>query len=264
MKKLNKKIFIILMGLVLMLAGAYAAVRFTQPKAVVKKVKKLEKEQLDPIVVDTVKLNLFKAVYARLNPGQHTVSMQGDLTIDDGADSLANLNHLAYHYAKKGKEMYYQLGAIETVNAKGLYVYIDHDQKKIMVSKQKEYVAQLPMPNLDQLIAGLKQERYQVVETNISDVTAQVAMVNPTHITCTEYALEFDKKTFKPSLIFARLTNLTDPLNRKMDKTMALKINLMGNEVNEKWLNPYRFVNHIGKGYEATTGFKGYEVIEVF
>lgn len=261
MKALHKKIFFSSIGLVAILFVAFASAKIVADKPVIKSV--AVQDSVETVHIDTAKLKLFTLAGKAIDFNADQLALSGILSIHDGNDSSANIDNAAYCFIKRDSSFYYKMNLVEMVNTRSYCLQVDGQQKKIMLSPHKSINPQLMFPNMDKLVARLQEEKYSVVELPAPDGFRKITLVNSHHVTCKEYSITFNSETFKPSEVFIRLTNLDDPLNSKMDKTISMKYSEKNDINQQELLSIERMVIKTDKGFKAVNGYSGYEVIEI-
>ena len=257
---LNKKIFFVVAGILIVLMGAYAGAKINLQKTDVK----LENvnDFLEEINIDTTKLRLFTKVSRAIDFNANELSLSGTLTVHDGSDNSANVNNAPYSFIRKDSSFYYRLDLMEMINADGYYIQADAGQKKILLMPGKRISPQRMLPQLEKFVANLKEERYKILEMPASEGFRKISLINTHHITCKEYSITFNSETLKPIEIFVRLSNFDDPLNTKMDKTITMKYFQTNNLNDDKWLSTERIVLKTDQGFKPAIEYNGYEIID--
>lgn len=214
-------------------------------------------EKLPKIKYDTALLSKFETLSKQLDPNREEYSLVGKLAFRDGADSSLKIQQVVYEVRKKGANYYCKLGSIETLNANGMSISIDHLNKQIVVSGQKELPPSPLFPHTKDLLKNLQKERY-VLSAAAHAGEEKIQLLNNYHITCKEYTISYDKEKLKPVKLFARLTNFEDPESVTKEKVVTLYIdqceNLSGwdkigqkkfvTEIEGKWLPIERYKNY--------------------
>ncbi len=261
MKALHKKIFFSSVGLVAIWFVAFASAKIVANRPVIKPV--TVQDTVETINIDTAKLKLFTQAGKAIDFNADQLAISGTLTVHDGNDSSANVDNAVYCFIKKDSSFYYKMNLVEMLNTRSYCVQADGQQKKILLSPHKSINPQLMLPQMEKLVASLKEERYRVVEMPAPEGFRKISIINPHHVTCKEYSITFNSVTFKPIEVFIRLSNLDDPLNSKMDKTIFMKYSEK-NDLNEATLlSVERIVAKTARGFKAVNGYSGYEVIEI-
>lgn len=257
MKNRYKNIIFLSLAMGIGLAVSFASIAKKSAKKAVEKV-------VVPVdtafVVDTVKLARLAKIAKDLQFDQENISISGNLSVHNGSDSSQNVSKLPYRLIKRGTTFYSSLGLTETLNANGLYIYVDKGQKKILVSQGKKITAQNILPDMQQLIKRMKEEEYQIRENVVNAAESRISLLNPNHIQCKEYAIYFDKTNLHVKGVSIRMSNIDDPLNAKKDKTVDFRYANMLADASK--LMSTRILKKLGKNqYSTTDAYKGYEVI---
>jgi len=227
----------------------------------------IAKVALKPVLVDSVEFNkidtakiaLLKNVYSKLNLNKSEFLIVGSMTARNGADTTGRLNNSPYVFSRKGTSFYFKLGTTESINAKGLYVYVDHKMKKVLLSKEKE-ISGFVMPELETILKTVGEEGFQLKST-INGANECINLSNPYHLSCKEYAVRFNKLTLKPNQLYVRLSNAEDPENNDKDNVIDFRIE-RSSVISE--IGAYTARNIVVKGnrgWSLGPGFKNYELI---
>lgn len=157
-----------------------------------------------------------------------SIRMDGDfdyagiLNINDGADTSMSLKNMDFICSRKGMDCYTKFGHSEMLNAHGVYLFIEHDQKKVWLSPQKAISTPLPL-NTASFNKNLISEDYQIsAATEGSDST--IRLINEHHLSCKEYAISYDTTSKQVNHIYARLTNFQHPENDGKDKVVEMQL----------------------------------------
>jgi|GEM_PF-2643012 len=201
----------------------------------------------------------YETVLKTIDPGREEYFQKGKLTVINEEDSSVLTPETIYLVSRKGKDCYYQLGQSETYNIGGLYVYVDHRIRKILLSAQKELTSEA-------LVAGktpgkaLKEEGYQIsVSGNGSN--REITLLNPDHPLYKEYTLSYDAASGKVSGIFTRMANERDPFAKGQGKLVFVKISESSAQADMNAYDPLKVVKLKGKEWGLTERFKGYELV---
>jgi len=257
MKNRYKNIIFLSLAMGIGLAVSFASIA---KKSAEKPVKKIAAVVDTAFVVDTVKLERLAKIAKNLQFDQENISITGNLSVHNGSDSSQNVSKLPYLLIKRGGTFYSSLGLTETVNANGLYIYVDKGQKKILVSRSKKVTAPQLLPDMQQLIKRMTEEEYQIRENVVSASENRISLFNPNHIQCKEYAIYFDKTNLHVKGVSIRMSNIDDPLNTKKDKTVDFKY--ANTLVDASKLTSSRILKKLAKvEYTTTEAYNGYEVI---
>ena len=216
-------------------------------------------EKLTKIKYDTALLAKFEKLSKQLDPHRNEYSIIGKLVFRDGADSAAKAQQVDYEVRKKGNDYYCRLGATEILSSNGTSTSIDHLNKQIIISEQKEMPATQLFPLTKDLLNKLEVERYELLETNQVG-EAKLQLLNNYHITCKEYTITYNKEKMKPQKLFVRLTNFEDPESREKEKTIALYIDQCDSKSKWEELGKKKFVNEVAGKWQPIEKYKDYKL----
>lgn len=258
MKKLKNKIFLSIIILPIISIVVFASVKMTSNERT-ESVK--IGNSLDTVSIDTSKVKLLMQVSNFLDFNATNFSILGNLTVHDGSDSTMNVKNATYCFIRKDSSFYYRLNAVEILNTNTHYIHADGEQKKLMISSHKHINPQFLFPPVEKFVTHLKEEKYTINEVTMAEGLKKISITNPHHIACKEYSLTFDEKTLIPKEFFVRLSNLQDPLNSKMDKTISLKFLDKKDSNLEELLFMNRLITKTDGKFIAINQYKGFEII---
>jgi hypothetical protein len=175
------------------------------------------------ISYDTALLKKFRTVCRSFDVKKEVFTYSGTVSIHDGADTANNVQGLTFFYSRKGNDYYYKNGNTETLNAEGVYLYIERDHKRVLISGQKQVPAPA-LPDMGDITEKMRSEHYRLTDKR-SGAYETIALINEHHITCKEYAVTFDTVYRKMKNISMRLSCFADPLNKTKEKVVNMTIN---------------------------------------
>lgn len=207
-------------------------------------------------------LQKFEAVCQAFNMQKPVFTCLGIINIVDGADSSKTIRNLDFTMCKNGNNCFYQFGHTEILNARGMYICIENDQKRVIAGRQKSFI-EAPMPDISQIGKILSGDYYNLTDT-VKGKNETIAFVNENHITCKEYAITFDTLSKKVNRVFTRLTNIDAPERKDREKTINITISECTDAADpDKYLNRYKVVQKAGNGLKLTEKYTGYELINL-
>ena len=211
---------------------------------------------------DPLLLERFRKVSAKLDFSGNEFFMSGTISAENGADSTDKITKVIYILSKSGQNFYCRFGETETVNGNGVYAFVDHTLKKIMVSKQKEVIANAVLPDLAALVKNLKGEGYQLNNEKESG-SERILIVNEYHISCKIYRLSFNPESLAPRQIYLRLSNMDDPGNKQKDKTITIDIKECAQKTDISTYAVDKIVKKNNTSWVQAPGYEGYELIVI-
>ncbi|MHA4894144.1 hypothetical protein ACXZ1K_05275 [Pedobacter sp. PWIIR3] len=212
------------------------------------------------IVYDTKILARLRAVCERLDASGKSFFLSGKISSVNGADSTENINNANYLLSKSGQNFYCLFGNTETINTSEVYVFADHDLKRILVSTAKQILSPAGMPDIKILLKNLEGEGFTLTDEVVGE-SEQISLKNDYHVTCKEYTVSFDAKELEPRQIFTRLSDPQHPENKGYDKTITIDIKKSGQYSDDGKYDPGRFVNKLNAKWVLSTGYEKYELI---
>lgn len=256
MKKYLKSIKFILVAFgVSAVAASFAAVQYwRQPAA--SKVPEAAANHYSPEEQSIVKELI--TVYRRMDTVQY-LQMEGTIDIKDPEDTDNSLQ-ADFRYYKRNQLLYYQLGETEMIQAKDMAITTNREARKIFLSPLKE-VSQIRHLPIDTIVKLWQDDSYKVTKT-IRENLSTVQFLCENHITCKELRISYDKTSGIIKTIYSRMTNLSDPLNRKMDREMTFSCHKWVEQAPDQQL--FSAGTYVRKGADTwtpTETYKEYDVV---
>jgi len=214
------------------------------------------------IAYDTALVKKFSDECKRFNMQSDPLTYSGIINITDGADTADHINNMRFLYSRIGNDYYFKNGDNETLNAQGVYLYIEHAQKRILISKQKE-IPKAPLPDMSGIADKMQSEHYSMQDKKNGGYET-IALLNEHHITCKEYAITFDTLSQKMHSVTMRLSFFSDPLNKKKDKVISMVVNRYENKADVSvFPDKNKIVERNNDGWKLTDLYKGYKLIQI-
>jgi len=242
-------------GVMLALAVGH---QFTLKKQVVVRIPSIVKAKLPEY--DTLLFNKFNAALRSIAVDSVAKTFSGVLDITDGRDSANSVHALPLLVCTGANKRYYRIGTTETILQDSVCIVIEHDQKRVIVTRQTMQQANL-LNSLQQLKSGLRAERF-VLKTSRTDKERVVSFVNDHNISCKEFAVTYDTTTNKLTRLYARITDVEDPLNNKKDRVMDLHIQRVSDTADPKaYPGLHTVIKEEGKVAVLSARYEGYKLI---
>jgi hypothetical protein len=198
------------------------------------------------------------AVYARIDTLQ-VLDMGGQITTTDPSDPVNNLR-ADFNYCKKGELIYYRLGDNEMVQLPDVNISANSTVKKMFVTPPKQIITAPHLP-VDSIIALWQNDSYTVSSTEI-DEQVTITFLCEEHVTCKELKITYNRASHKMNNVYMRLTNLSDPLNKKLDR----EVNVVFNRWEEviaagKYFTLSDYVTQKAGVWQPAAGYSSYRLI---
>lgn len=222
---------------------------------VVDKVDSLVAPKLNPQLLEK-----FLAGCSQIDPNKKEFLLVGTINVQDGADTTLNIQNVPYILSKKGKEFYFKIGQTETINAGDYYIFLDHNLKKVMVSKQQQVVPTVGMPNVQQMLKNLDGEFYSLTDKVIND-TEKISLVNEHHLSCKEFSLRVSHVDKELKAVMLRLSNPQFPEDKKKDKKVELQLTQISEKSNLENYVETPVVKKVQATWTLQPAYKAYELI---
>ncbi len=212
---------------------------------------------------DKAVLNKFELVCKKMSDVKGNYTLGGIINIVDKASPANAMDHISFLFCKQGDEFYYRLGKTITLNAQGVYLYIDNQSKRIMVSSQKKVMYDAGMKQFADLGTNIQSEHYKVT-SKIDGNEQTISLVNEHHISCKQYTITFNRSSLKVKYLYMRLTNLNDPLNKANEKVVTVNISKWDNTADiSGYLSKNEVIKAINGGWRTAGRYKDYELLKM-
>ena len=172
---------------------------------------------------DPVLLRQFEQLAAQLDFNRPHCTYSGVINMEDGGDTTASVHDIEFTFSRSGSDFYYRIGNTETIHQDGINLFIQHEQRKVVLS-HNDMVVQSPVTDLAAIEKNLRYEDYDLVGS-MDGTGKKISVLNNTHITCKELSMTYDTVSGKLQKIYTRFSNIADPLNKKKDRVIAIAIN---------------------------------------
>lgn len=227
--------------------------------------KKAEGQMLNhaPIVekaTDKQLLKQYAQLLSSIDPSRTEYLQMGSIKVLQEKDSTVLSPEMSFVVVRKNNDCYYRLGATETYNLRGVYVYVNHSTKKVMLSKQKQMAG--TSFNLAKFPKRFQDEGYQL-SSFIKGSKRQIRLVNPAHLIYKEYSLSYDTVTHKVTEIFTKTANESSPESQGRGKLIYVSFSKLTNEADLKKYDPFEVVKQKEGQWQLQQRFKGYELISM-
>jgi hypothetical protein len=227
-------------------------------KKIIVKVAPAPKVQLPEY--DTALFNRFNTALRSIAVDSVAKTFSGILDITDGRDSINNVHALPLLVSTGGNKRYFRIGSTETILQQGMCIVIENDQKRVIVTRQTTPQTNI-LDNLQLLKSGLRTDRFVMV-TKRMDNERVISFVNDHHINCKEFSVTYDTTTNKLTRLYARLTDIEDPLNKKKDRVMDLHIQRINNTVEfGEYPGLHTIIKQDGKNAALSAKYEGYKLV---
>jgi hypothetical protein len=256
--KLRILLSVLLVGLVSVIAIAIEY-HHKKPAPVVKKTVLVPIKEPE-IQYDPVLLSKFKELTQELDFAKPHCTYAGTINIIDGKDSASTVLGIKFLFCRANKDFYYQVANTETIHQNGINVFIQHEQGKVVLSDQ-DMPLKSPVINLEELQKKLQYESYHLT-SKMTGNSKVLSLLNDTHVTCKEISITYDTLSNKIEKLNTRLSDFSDPLNKKKDRLVELLITRVEDTGR---LSKYPSVNDVvyqedGK-WKLTAKYAKYELI---
>jgi hypothetical protein len=199
--------------------AAALAIQIGQKNAAVELVKLPAKKPVqlkyDPELLDTM-----ASVASQMDLNTHPLAYDCVVSIKDGADTASGTIKQRVLFCKNGAECYYKINDAETLNAGGFYLYIDHSQRRVLLSRQRNIEAPA-MGVLSDIKHRMQAEDYALM-ASVNGSSRTLQLLNEKHISCKSYSITYDTLTRKIASLNVRLSNAMHPEIKSMDKIINM------------------------------------------
>ncbi|WP_183574645.1 hypothetical protein HDF18_01225 [Mucilaginibacter sp. X5P1] len=214
-------------------------------------------------VPDKAVLEKFEQVCKKMNDVKGNYTLGGVINIIDRANPADAMDHVGFLFCKQGDEFYYQLGKTITLNEQGVYLYIDNQSRRVMVSPQKKVQYDAGIKQFADMGANIQSEHYKMT-SKINGDEQTISLVNERHISCKQYTITFDRQSLKVKYLYMRLTNLNDPLNKANEKIVTVNISKWSNTADvSQYLSKNDVIKNVKGGWRTVSVYRNYELIKM-
>lgn len=262
----NKKITIALsIGLLvitsLVLANTPAVKKWWSPapKTILEKPADNAPDKIDP----AQQLTLLQELSAWLKPFDSTNTSyyyDGLLTAIDRTDSAHAMINVDYRFCKNGNEFYLRIGNTETINTKQVYLFVDHEAKRIILNRGK-LVQQMPGIPVNALYDYLKEEGY-TLQKKTDKIHPVIFMDNPNHISCKEFTVQYDSTAKQVRKIFFRQADMADHMDPNLEKWVTLVFKTWNDQPEtDNYLQVKKFITKQKEEWICTPSYQDYQLM---
>lgn len=185
--------------------------------------------------------------------------MEGKITAIDPGDSVNRMN-ADFSYAVKEGRVYSKLGDQEMLYCPEFSLTVNHGVKKVFLAPPAEAGMPYRLP-WDTMMRMINDEGYDVIRTSSNSI-ATIKLIRENHASCKEYAISYDTASHLIQHVFMRLTNLSDPFNRKSDRRIHVSFSRWQVEhVPEALFDVKKWVRKEGEEVTVADGLSGYDLI---
>ncbi|PJJ79984.1 hypothetical protein [Mucilaginibacter auburnensis] len=233
--------------------------QFRLPKASAK----IHNRPAVPVVVSAKKphydeklLRTFRQLLKQFNTSKNAYTFSGIISTGIYADSVKSTTNVRFILCKKGDDFYYREGVVENLNTSGFFVYINGEEKKVVLSAQKQMEPQT-MIDSARLTDALASENY-LIKADTNGKFQSLSLVNEDHPQCKEYAITFNASSKKIVNISLRLANPASPSDKIGQKVVTIKVLALTDQAN---INQYKKISQIVNKGVLTRKYAGYKLI---
>ncbi len=233
--------------------------------------RRVDRSSLKTIAPDTVSMQFnydpevlekFRTVCSKVTVGADEYYLDGSIRTLDQADSTAEESESVYILNKKGQYMYCKLGETETINSPGVYIYVDHPLKKIVISEEKKITTSAGLPDPSLLVKNMKEEGYQLLSQRSGQLES-ISLINDFHISCKLYQITFDAERLEPKQIKIRLSDALNPEDKGKDKVLEINIKSCSQHANKDLQMVKEIVEKKGSSWVAAAGYEDYQLVVI-
>ncbi|MGN6638807.1 MAG: hypothetical protein ACTHJ8_07840, partial [Mucilaginibacter sp.] len=214
-----------------------------------------------PIVYDSVLLKKFIQTVHSLDFNRAECTYAGVVNLTDDNDTSNNVHNLRFLFCRSGKNYYYRIGNTDIIYKDGLNLYVQHDQKKMMLSGQPISIKS-PVSNLSTIEKGLGFEHY-TLQSSIEGSRQTLSLINERHISCKEISVTRDTVSGKLTRIYARLTDFGSPDDKHKDRIMDVAITGMSNHADmDLYPSWSKYIQKVGGKWRVTDTYQNFELVQ--
>jgi hypothetical protein len=212
---------------------------------------------------DQALLARFEILNKKLSNVKGNYTLAGIININDHANPEAKMVNVKFLFCKHGDDFFYKLGTTATINEQGVYLYIDYQTKRILISEKKQVEYDAGLKSFADLGANIQAEHYKLT-SKISGDDETISLINDHHISCKQYSITFERRDMKIKRLFMRLSDINDPLRTDKEKVVDVSISEWDSSAElAKYLSKDNVIKNINGGWKTVNGFKNYRLIKM-
>lgn len=209
---------------------------------------------------DHALLKQFEQLAAQLDFNKENCTYSGTINVDDGRDTSASVHNLEFLFSRSGRDFYYRMGNTETIHEDSINLFIQHEQNKVVFS-HNDIAAQSPVTDLSAIEKNLRYEDYDLVGSN-EGAGKKISVLNNTHISCKELSMTYDTISGKLQKIYARFSDIADPLNKKRDRVISVSVGVIeDNSHLGRYPRLHDIITANGETWHLKNKYANYELI---
>jgi hypothetical protein len=198
------------------------------------------------------------AIYRRMDT-LSVLDMGGKMTATDPAAPENDMS-TDFSYCKKGTLLYYRMGESEMVQFPEVNISANKAVNKMFLTPPKTVITAPHLP-VDSIIALWEDDRYTIAATE-TDQQVTVTLLSERHVACKELRITYNRASHKMNSIYMRLTNLSDPLNKALDRQMNVTFDKWEEEVADgKYFNLSSYLQKDGASWQPAGLYRNYKLI---
>jgi hypothetical protein len=182
---------------------------------------------------------------------------------NDPADSSLNIHNVEMEYCVKPDSTFYTNGDMIATNIKPYYIEVNRMQRRIIIAPAKNAIEMADIP-LKMAGKFYKSNGY-TMERTVTDSTGRIHIYNSNHLNCKEIVIDYNPANMKPVAVKYTLTDIDDPFNDQMNKTMRIAVREWTRDMQEVRSKKFPQALQVeGKKISATAGYKNFGIINLF
>lgn len=210
---------------------------------------------------DVAAMKRFAQLVQLFEKTKEEYSFSGTLKVIDIADTLASDKVTDFIVCKKGQQLYYKLENSEIINGGGLYISIDHESKKVLVSAQK-IIQMAHVMDVQKMQEALRSENYEM-RTKVEGNSETISLRNNEHPSCREYSISFDTLSLKVSRFYIRMADPAD-LRQENEKTIEIQVKEWAAKADlAKYLSSSDVLSKINNRWKLKGKYSDYNLIQL-
>ena len=198
------------------------------------------------------------AVYRRMD-SIPVLETGGKIVATDPANPSDDLR-TDFNYQRKNNLLYYQLGESEMVQLQDVNISTNKSVNRMFVTPPQTIttVAHLPV---DSIIALWEDDSY-AISTREVDQQVTVSFLCEQHASCKELKITYNRASRKMNGMYMRLTNLSDPFNKALDRVVDIAFNRCEEgKVNDSYFMLSRYLKKDGNSWLPAGAYSQYKLI---
>jgi hypothetical protein len=174
------------------------------------------------ITYDSVLLRKFTSTIRSLDFNRRNCAYAGMINLDDPNDTTNTVHHLNFRFCRVAGDYYYRLGNTEMIHKGKLDLYVENDQRKVVISSRPIEI-QAPVQDFNLMVKTLRSESYALTGS-VKGGKQKLSLINEHHFSCKELSVTLDTASGQLERIYSRMTDIGSPMDKGKERTLDVQL----------------------------------------